>query len=163
MTVSSSAKADANLTPRLKSAVLWGVVGALFFLVLHQAYLLVDGQFLGVGPVAAVAVGVFTATVVASYFTAGHLDVFEPDETTVETADATAPGPVTAPDAESESATEPEPATETTSVSEQEATEPVADESVSDDAEDDETDDETTDGEPDDDAEDEWIWGGQDG
>ena len=65
------------MTARQKSALLWGVVGALLFLVLHQGYLLFDGEFLGVGPVAGVAVAVFAATSVASYYTAGHLEVFE--------------------------------------------------------------------------------------
>jgi outer membrane biosynthesis protein TonB len=113
VTVSSGAKADATVTPRLKSAVLWGVVGALCFLVLHQAYLLLDGQFLGVGPVAAVAVGVFVTTVVASYLTSGRLGTFEGEEATAEVPDVAGQtvesGSESASVPPAESATEPEP------------------------------------------------------
>lgn len=55
------------LTPRRLSALLWGLVGALSFLVAHGAYLLLGGPFLGVGPVAAVAGAVFLGATVASY------------------------------------------------------------------------------------------------
>jgi len=41
-----------------RGTVAWGLVGSLTFLVLHQGYLLVGGQFLGVLPVAATAVAV---------------------------------------------------------------------------------------------------------
>ncbi|WP_336134560.1 hypothetical protein [Natronomonas amylolytica] len=60
------------MKPRQKSALLWGAVGALAFLVLHQAYLLADGAFLGVGPVAAVAVIVFTGTAASAYYVEGR-------------------------------------------------------------------------------------------
>ena len=60
------------MTPRGTAALLWAATGALVFLVAHQAYLLVGGEFLGVGPVAAVAVVVFAATGVATYFLEGR-------------------------------------------------------------------------------------------
>jgi len=48
-----------SLTPpprmTLGRTAAWGLVGALTFLVLHQAYLLAGGQFLGFAPVTAVA------------------------------------------------------------------------------------------------------------
>jgi len=61
------------VTPRGKVALLWGGIGALVFLVGHQAYLLLGGVFLGVGPVAAVAVAVFVATTAAAYHLEGRL------------------------------------------------------------------------------------------
>lgn len=61
------------MTPRAKAALLWGVTGALVFLVGHQAYLLLDGRFLGVGPVAAVTVLVFGATTAAAYYLEGRI------------------------------------------------------------------------------------------
>jgi hypothetical protein len=54
--------------PRLQSALLWGAVGAMAFLTLHQGYLLAGGSFLGVGPVAAVTVAVFLAATVGTYY-----------------------------------------------------------------------------------------------
>ena len=59
------------MTPRGKAALLWGGTGALVFLVGHQAYLLLGGAFLGVGPV--VAVFVFVATTAAAYHLEGRL------------------------------------------------------------------------------------------
>ncbi|MDR9381363.1 MAG: hypothetical protein RI560_06795 [Natronomonas sp.] len=56
------------LSPRRASALLWGVVGALAFLVVHGAYLLSGGAFLGVGPIAGVACAVFAATALGSYY-----------------------------------------------------------------------------------------------
>ena len=56
------------MTPRGRAALLWGAIGALAFLVLHGAYLLVGGAFLGVGPIAGVTALVFAATAVASDF-----------------------------------------------------------------------------------------------
>ncbi|PSQ39306.1 hypothetical protein BRD13_03645 [Halobacteriales archaeon SW_5_70_135] len=41
-----------------RDALAWGAVGSLAFLVLHQAYLLAGGRFLGVGAVAGVALSV---------------------------------------------------------------------------------------------------------
>ena len=68
---------DVALTARQKSALLWGAVGLLVFLVLHQGYLLVGGNFLGVGPVALVAALVFAAATIGSYYTEGHLQGFQ--------------------------------------------------------------------------------------
>ena len=61
------------MTPRAKAAVLWGAIGALAFLAAHQAYLLVDGAFLGVGPIASVALVVFAAAAASSYYLEGRL------------------------------------------------------------------------------------------
>ncbi len=59
--------------PRIRSAVAWGAVSALSFLVLHQAYLIAGGRFVGVGTVATVtvAVGAFGASL--SYAAEGRL------------------------------------------------------------------------------------------
>lgn len=56
------------MRPRRKSALLWGLIGALVFLVGHHGYLLLDGEFLGVGPVGAITAVVFSATAVSSYY-----------------------------------------------------------------------------------------------
>jgi len=56
------------LTPRRRSALLWGLVGALSFLVAHGAYLLVGGAFLGFGPIAGVTLSVFVAAATSSYY-----------------------------------------------------------------------------------------------
>jgi hypothetical protein len=61
------------VTPRAKAAVLWGAIGALAFLAAHQAYLLADGAFLGVGPIAGVAVAVFVAAAASAYYLEGRL------------------------------------------------------------------------------------------
>jgi hypothetical protein len=61
------------MTTRGKAAFLWGVTGALVFLVGHQGYLLFGGTFLGVGPVAAVAVAVFAVTAAVAYLLEGRL------------------------------------------------------------------------------------------
>ncbi len=55
------------MTPRRRSALLWGVVGAFAFLALHGTYLLFGGAFLGVGSITVVTGIVFGATAVASY------------------------------------------------------------------------------------------------
>ena len=75
------------LTPRLKSALLWGAIGLLVFLALHQGYLLAGGGFIGIGPVAVVAVVVFAAATLGSYYTEGNLEEFEepePEETDID-------------------------------------------------------------------------------
>ena len=64
------------MKPRRKSALLWGVVAALSFLVLHQGYLLAGGAFLGIGPVAAVTVAVFVGGVTVSYYAEGRFGLF---------------------------------------------------------------------------------------
>ena len=56
------------LTPRRRSALLWGLVGALSFLVGHGAYLLAGGTFLGFGPIAVVSLSVFAAAATSSYY-----------------------------------------------------------------------------------------------
>jgi hypothetical protein len=68
------------VTARGKSALLWGGVGALSFLVLHQGYLLAGGRFLGLAPVAAVAVLVFAGTTALTYLTQGRLEPPETEE-----------------------------------------------------------------------------------
>jgi hypothetical protein len=60
------------MRPRQRSALLWGVIGALAFLALHQAYLLADGAFLGVGPVGAIAAVVFVGTALGAYYVEGR-------------------------------------------------------------------------------------------
>ena len=55
------------MSPRRLSALLWGLVGTLSFLVAHGVYLLAGGPFLGVGPIAAVAVAVFVVAAGGSY------------------------------------------------------------------------------------------------
>ena len=61
------------MRPRGTAALLWAATGVLVFLVGHQAYLLIGGRFLGVGPVAAVALAVFAMTGAAAYSLEGHL------------------------------------------------------------------------------------------
>ncbi|MFO7927163.1 MAG: hypothetical protein ACQET5_03555 [Halobacteriota archaeon] len=56
------------LSSRQVSAVLWGLVGALAFLVAHGIYLLLGGAFLGAAPIAGVAVVVFAVTALGSYY-----------------------------------------------------------------------------------------------
>lgn len=55
------------MSPERKSAFLWGAVGAMGFLALHQGYLLFGGEFLGVGSVAAITLVVLFAATLASY------------------------------------------------------------------------------------------------
>ncbi|WP_232703027.1 hypothetical protein [Halobacterium wangiae] len=50
-----------------KGSLLWGLVGALAFLVLAQAYLLLADRSIGFGPTLGVALAVFAAATVASY------------------------------------------------------------------------------------------------
>ena len=65
---------------RARAAVLWGVVGAMAFLVAHQAYLLADGAFLGIGPVLGVALVVFGAASASAYYLEGRLAAAPADE-----------------------------------------------------------------------------------
>jgi uncharacterized membrane protein YhhN len=60
------------VTPEKRSALLWGAVGALAFLVAHQGYLLADGAFVGVGPLAAVTLVVFGAATLTAYYAEGR-------------------------------------------------------------------------------------------
>ena len=59
---------------RTKSAVLWGVVGALAFLVLAQGYLLVSGERVAYTGLFGVAAVVFVAAAGASHVAVGRLD-----------------------------------------------------------------------------------------
>ena len=56
------------MTSRARAAALWGATGAMAFLVAHQAYLLADGAFLGIGPVLGVALVVFAVTSAGAYY-----------------------------------------------------------------------------------------------
>ena len=70
------------MTPRGKAALLWGVAGAMAFLAAHQAYLVAGGTFLGVGPVAAVAVVVLVVTAVVAHRLGHHAVPVAVDEET---------------------------------------------------------------------------------
>ena len=50
------------MDPAVKSSLLWGLVGALSFLVLIQGYHLLSGEFVGVAVMVGVAVLVFSLT-----------------------------------------------------------------------------------------------------
>lgn len=55
------------LDPLVKSSLLWGLIGALSFLVLIQGYHLLSGEFVGAGVMAGVAVVVFGASAVSAH------------------------------------------------------------------------------------------------
>ncbi len=59
--------------PRRRSALAWGAVGALGFLVLHQGYVLLGGEGVSLPAALGVAVGVFVAASVLSYIAEGAL------------------------------------------------------------------------------------------
>ena len=61
------------MTSRARAAALWGATGAMAFLAAHQAYLLADGAFLGIGPVLGVALVVFAAAAASAYYLEGQL------------------------------------------------------------------------------------------
>ena len=61
------------MTSRARAAALWGAIGAMAFLAAHQAYLLADGAFLGIGPVLGVALVVFGAASASAYYLEGRL------------------------------------------------------------------------------------------
>ena len=61
------------MRPRLRSSLLWGLVGALSFLVLYQGYLLFDGETVPVPAVAAVTLGVAAGATALSYVGEGWL------------------------------------------------------------------------------------------
>ncbi len=63
------------VTPRRRSALLWGLVGAFSFLVAHGLYLLLGGTFLGVPPIAAVTLAVFSAAAASSGYVERRLGV----------------------------------------------------------------------------------------
>ena len=56
------------LTPRHRSSLLWGAVGALSFLVLHQTWLLLGGTFTSVGIVATMTALVGVVSTVTTYY-----------------------------------------------------------------------------------------------
>lgn len=56
------------------TALLWGVVGALAYLVLHQGYLLFGGTFLGFGPVVGVTLAVFGLSSVSAFALEAQFD-----------------------------------------------------------------------------------------
>ena len=62
------------MNPRAKSSALWGVVGALSFLVLAQGYHLLDGPNVGFLSLLGVALLVAIAASAAAYVAAGALD-----------------------------------------------------------------------------------------
>ena len=64
------------INPRRLSALLWGLIGALSFLVLHGAYLLAGGPFLGVGPIVGVSIIVFIGTAAGSYVAERRFGLF---------------------------------------------------------------------------------------
>ena len=61
------------MRPRVKSSLLWGVVGALSFLVLYQGYLLFDGSGVPVPAVVAVTLAVAAGATALSYLGEGWL------------------------------------------------------------------------------------------
>ena len=68
------------MTSRARAAVLWGAIGAMAFLAAHQAYLLADGAFLGIGPVLGVALVVFAVTSAGAYYLEGQLSPADEEE-----------------------------------------------------------------------------------
>ncbi|ELZ04123.1 hypothetical protein C480_11441 [Natrialba aegyptia DSM 13077] len=56
-----------RMNPRLKSALLWGAVGAMAFLVLLQGYALVVEPLVSIGAGVVIAVCVGTATGIGAY------------------------------------------------------------------------------------------------
>ncbi|MFP8952033.1 hypothetical protein ACLI4Z_03535 [Natrialbaceae archaeon A-arb3/5] len=55
------------MNPRTKSALLWGAVGVMAFLVLVQGYALVSGPLVSIAQGAAVALGVGLVTAASAY------------------------------------------------------------------------------------------------
>ncbi|MFB6071385.1 MAG: hypothetical protein ABEJ88_00285 [Halobacterium sp.] len=60
------------MDPRTKASLLWGVIGALSFLVLAQAYLLLADESVALLPALGVAVAVFAAATGAAYAFDGY-------------------------------------------------------------------------------------------
>lgn len=58
---------------RLQSSLLWGLVGALSFLVLHQTWVLLGGTFTSIGVMAGTALVVGVVSTVATYVAEGRL------------------------------------------------------------------------------------------
>jgi hypothetical protein len=61
------------MDPALKSSLLWGLVGALSFLVLLQGYHAVTGSFVGVGVMLGVAALVGVCSAVVTHLLRGRL------------------------------------------------------------------------------------------
>lgn len=61
------------MTPGTKSSLLWGVIGALAFLVLLQGYELVTGQRVTIAAKAGVTVAVLVGATALSYVTRARL------------------------------------------------------------------------------------------
>ncbi|WP_256296295.1 hypothetical protein [Haloarchaeobius salinus] len=55
------------MNERTKSALLWGAVGVFAFLALHQGYVFVGGESIGILPAIGVAVVVGAVAAVAAY------------------------------------------------------------------------------------------------
>lgn len=66
-------RSDVPGSARVRSALLWGMVGALSFLVLHQAYLFAGGRYFGIAPVILVGVAVGAGVTAAAYALEGRL------------------------------------------------------------------------------------------
>lgn len=62
------------MEPRTRASLLWGLVGALSFLVLGQGARLVIGLEVDLASLAGIAIGVFVAATVASHLVGRHLD-----------------------------------------------------------------------------------------
>lgn len=60
------------MEPTVKASLLWGLVGALTYLVLIQAYHLLGGEFVGIGVMASVAVFVGVLTTITSHVVRPH-------------------------------------------------------------------------------------------
>lgn len=58
---------------RLQSSLLWGLVGALSFLVLHQTWVLLGGTFTSIVVMAGTALVVGVVSTVATYVAEGRL------------------------------------------------------------------------------------------
>jgi hypothetical protein len=66
--------ARGTVSPRTKASALWGLVGALSFLVLAQGYRLLESPSVGLLPLFGVAVLVAIAASTSAYVAAGILD-----------------------------------------------------------------------------------------
>lgn len=72
------------MNPRVKEAILWGVIGLLSFLVLLQGYELLQDVRVDLTVKAGMALVVFVATTVITYVASGHVSPRE-DGATAET------------------------------------------------------------------------------
>jgi hypothetical protein len=60
-------------TNRVRNSMVWGVAASLWFAVLHQAYVLLGGTFVGFVPVIAVGLGVGVLVAMGSYLAMDRL------------------------------------------------------------------------------------------